>query len=368
MKMNADTHENTKYIYCMIRFSNATHQFSYITDDASIKEGDFVKVPFGKNNRKRIGLVMHIIHCTEENAPYPPEKTKLVIEKTERPEDWDVPKPKKTVAEKGTDISPKHKNGNYSETTSVKHQISSRSTASEEHPTGNYVVTASAEQQTGNRSVAASAASTKRKGSIPSWLKKLTLYIAVVVILVAGANWLAGSDDNNEQKPSDDDTDISRSYYTLSDEERERIEEEVLEESYSGRMPEEGMPMRALKYTTLGEPDKMIKNRDYDKMDETHKQITVEWYQKDGTLLASGLCFKLRKEQEFTLHGFVYFDPNEKADPEPDDNGKVKIPWNGIREDYDNPEDLWEENTDDYEDEDEAWDEWYDDGDEPYDE
>ena len=126
--------------------------------------------------------------------------------------------------------------------------------------------------------------------------------------------------------------------------------------------------MRALKYTTLGEPDKMIKNRDYDKMDETHKQITVEWYQKDGTLLASGLCFKLRKEQEFTLHGFVYFDPNEKADPEPDDNGKVKIPWNGIREDYDNPEDLWEENRDDYEDEDEAWDEWYDDGDEPYDE
>ena len=328
--MNADTHENAKYIYCMIRFSNVTHQFSYITDDASIKEGDFVKVPFGKNNRERIGLVMRIIHCTEENAPYPPEKTKLVIEKTERPEDWDVPKPKKTVAEKGTDISTKNKNGNYS--------------------------------------VAASAASTKRKGSIPSWLKKLTLYIAVVVILVAGANWLAGSDDNNEQKPSDDDTDISRSYYTLSDEERERIEEEVLEESYSGRMPEEGMPMRALKYTTLGEPDKMIKNRDYDKMDETHKQITVEWYQKDGTLLASGLCFKLRKEQEFTLHGFVYFDPNEKADPEPDDNGKVKIPWNGIREDYDNPEDLWEENRDDYEDEDEAWDEWYDDGDEPYDE
>lgn len=68
------------------------------------------------------------------------------------------------------------------------------------------------------------------------------------------------------------------------------------------------------------------------------------------------------------MHGFVYFDPNEKVDPEPDDNGKVKIPWNGIREDYDNPEDLWEENTDDYEDEDEAWDEWYDDGDEPYDE
>ena len=31
-----------------------------------------------------------------------------------------------------------------------------------------------------------------------------------------------------------------------------------------------------------------------------------------------------------------------------------------IRDDYDNPEDLWEDNQDWYEDEDEAWDEWYD--------
>ena len=29
-----------------------------------------------------------------------------------------------------------------------------------------------------------------------------------------------------------------------------------------------------------------------------------------------------------------------------------------IRDDYDNPEDLWEDNQDWYEDEDEAWDEW----------
>ena len=31
-----------------------------------------------------------------------------------------------------------------------------------------------------------------------------------------------------------------------------------------------------------------------------------------------------------------------------------------VRDDYDNPEDLWEDNQDWYEDEDEAWDEWYD--------
>ena len=32
-----------------------------------------------------------------------------------------------------------------------------------------------------------------------------------------------------------------------------------------------------------------------------------------------------------------------------------------IRDDYDSPEDLWEDNRDWFEDEDEAWDEWYDD-------
>ena len=30
----------------------------------------------------------------------------------------------------------------------------------------------------------------------------------------------------------------------------------------------------------------------------------------------------------------------------------------GLRDEYDSPEDLYEDNPDDYEDEDEAWDEW----------
>ena len=79
-------------------------------------------------------------------------------------------------------------------------------------------------------------------------------------------------------------------------------------------MPEEGMPLRALQYTTLGEPDEKVLCRDYDKMDENHKQITVRWYRKDGNLLASGLCFQLKSEQEMMLHSFSYFDPEDDAD------------------------------------------------------
>lgn len=48
------------------------------------------------------------------------------------------------------------------------------------------------------------------------------------------------------------------------------------------------------------------------------------------------------------------FGHNSTSDNSSDNGGS------SVRNDYDNPEDLWEENQDWYEDEDEAWDEWYD--------
>ncbi len=89
MKANEDKRE---YTYCMVRFSNAHSEFSYLTEDRSIKEGDFVKVPFGSRNIARTGLVMRVLKCTGDDAPYPPDKTKYVLGKTEKPETWDVPK------------------------------------------------------------------------------------------------------------------------------------------------------------------------------------------------------------------------------------------------------------------------------------
>ena len=50
--------------------------------------------------------------------------------------------------------------------------------------------------------------------------------------------------------------------------------------------------------------------------------------------------------------------------PSGGNNGQILNYGNGgsnsgrFRDDYDNPEDLWEDNQDWYEDEDEAWDEW----------
>lgn len=69
-------------------------------------------------------------------------------------------------------------------------------------------------------------------------------------------------------------------------------------------------------------------------------------------------------ETEEIIYAFTYYEspigrPNS-APPWTPPSTSGGNNSGSIRDDYDNPEDLWEENQDWYEDEDEAWDEWYD--------
>ena len=323
--------DKRSYIYCMVRFSNAKLEFSYLTDDESMQAGDFVKVPFGNRNIERTGLVMHVLKCTEEDAPYPPEKTKYVLGKTEKPETWDVPRQRPAEAEHEIN-TPKSQAeaAEKNRDTSLQEPIENRSTKDPKH----------------------------------AGVKNIALALVFLVAVSFGiVNLVTG--DTSEQAASEVSTDTQTTQQDTSDTEY-LLSEAKLKELYSGKMPEEGMPMRAIKYSKLGEPDALIYCRDYEKMNKYHKQITVKWYDKDGQLLASGLCFQLRKDAEMKLYSFSYLADNNVESA--DDSGGIKTPWEGVRDEYDNPEDLWEDNPGDYEDEDEAWDEWYDDGDEPYDE
>lgn len=89
-----------EYIYCMVRFGNATRTFSYITEDESLRAGEFVSVPFDKEDRVRVGQVMKVIRCTEADAPYPPERTKYVLARAEKPAQWDTKGKKPQAAQK----------------------------------------------------------------------------------------------------------------------------------------------------------------------------------------------------------------------------------------------------------------------------
>lgn len=328
MATNTDKQAKQQYTYCKVRFSSSRFELSYITEDESIRAGDFVKVPFGRENEERVGLVTQVISCTSEDAPYPPGKTKHVLEKTEQPEGWDAPKQKKTPER----AEPQETR------VRVALQVEPQACAALQADTQ-----ARFEPQ-------------KKKG-----IGGKCMAFAFVVVLGIIIGGLLPSENAGSMPYVPPQTNYEDQGYAPL------ISEEAMKELYSGKMPEEGMPLRALQYTTLGEPDEKVLCRDYDKMDENHKQITVRWYRKDGNLLASGLCFQLKSEQEMMLHSFSYFDPEDDADTDSENDSKPITPWEGIREDYDNPEDLWEDNPGDYDDEDEAWDEWYDDGDEPYD-
>ncbi|MGO5060876.1 hypothetical protein ACTQ3Z_03695 [Lawsonibacter sp. LCP25S3_F5] len=104
----------------------------------------------------------------------------------------------------------------------------------------------------------------------------------------------------------------------------------------------------------------------YDDMDIHRRYKTLTWSNDEGQIVATCHSQQKRGETEETISSFTYYDPPVGR---PDSAPPLVPPFGpsdssghtgSIRDDYDTPGDLWEENQDWYEDEDEAWDEWYD--------
>lgn len=79
--------EASEYIYCHVKLKNIKRSCAYLTDDATIKPGDFVSVPFGRDNTVLTGQIVQVERCTAENAPFPPARTKHILGKISRPQD-----------------------------------------------------------------------------------------------------------------------------------------------------------------------------------------------------------------------------------------------------------------------------------------
>lgn len=139
--------------------------------------------------------------------------------------------------------------------------------------------------------------------------------------------------------------------------------EDQLEEKYTGTQPADGIPLDALKYTTIGAPDKIEKCQFYDSMDEHRRYKILRWYDDNGRVTASCQAHIPKGEDEEIIYAFSYTLPAPAKGNSAPSNGNSftsSDSGGGIWDDYDSPEDFWEDNRDIYEDEDEAWDEWYD--------
>lgn len=75
--------DKTVYTYCGVLLPFSSRPYSFRTEDNTIQIGDTVIVPVGENDKEMKGRVVSIGQYLRLSAPYPVEKTKLIIRKAE---------------------------------------------------------------------------------------------------------------------------------------------------------------------------------------------------------------------------------------------------------------------------------------------
>ena len=418
--------DGTVYHYCSVQVQGTRRPYAYLTGGLPLKVGDWVELPFGKDDVPRHGQVKAVMDCTRMVAPWPPEQTKTVIRIIDAPADA-------PTIEVAVPTSPKRVEQPKKEAEKIEVPVISASETKTEEPKTEPQVTESVVSEKNEKkpvppkkpfplgkliaavlavaviagiSISVSSRNKQRAAAYDAALQELSngnftsaeqdfsslsgyrdaaslsVYCKYADMYKGKMEYVGGQDelatitlkyDASWQQDVDALETRVKGYKAEKDAaeeaERKRIaaenaakQEQSLKDQYSGKLPVEGMPMSCLKYTSLGSPDKTEKCRGFDNLVEEKQSYTVYWYDSEGRIQAVGHCFKGKRYEEYMLISFSYYDysvsnsfgHNSTSDNSSDNGGS------SVRDDYDNPEDLWEENQDWYEDEDEAWDEWYD--------
>ena len=418
--------DGTLYHYCSVQVQGTRRPYAYLTGGLPLKVGDWVELPFGKDDVLRHGQVKAVMDCTRMVAPWPPEQTKTVIRTIDAPAvtptiEVAVPTSQKRVeqpkkeAEKvvvpvisATETKTEEPKAEPQVTEPVLPEKDEKKPTppKKPFPFGKLIAAVLAVALIVGISISVSSRNQQRAAAYDAALQELSngnyasaeqdfsalsgyrdaaslsVYCKYAGIYKGRTDYAGGQDelsnitlqyDTGWQQDVDALETRVKGYKAEKDAaeeaERKRIaaenaakQEQSLKDQYSGKLPVEGMPMSCLKYTSLGSPDKTEKCRDFDNLVEEKRSYTVYWYDSEGRIQAAGHCFKGKCYEEYMLISFSYYDysvsnsfgHNSTSDNSSDNGGS------SVRDDYNNPEDLWEENQDWYEDEDEAWDEWYD--------
>ena len=303
---NADD-STPAYRYCFVRMDNG-RRYAYLTAGLPVKKGDHVRVPYGKKNELENGVVHDVGNYTRDTAPWPPEKTKRVLEILPEPQEPAEPKPQQEH------IKP-------SEPAQSAAPAPTEAAQDTTKPTRKY----------GRFAVIAICL------VLIGWL----VFLAVQDIPKAQPAAVAPAASGTDSSPA---ATTSIASYT----------------QYSGKLPVEGMPMRALSYTSLGVPDKELKCKNFEKLELNRKYINVYWYDDSGEMIAAGMCAQWEGDSKFMLKSFSQYYPTQPHEGQTFQSGSATDtgPGSGhsLREDYADPEDLYEDGG--YDDLDEAWDEW----------
>ena len=418
------------YQFCNVQFKEDGAAYAYLTGGISLKAGDFVVVPIGDHQAEKLARVTEVFVCSTQNAPYPPEKAKFVLRKSERtafPERTKPqhPAPKQAAAPAPTEskravppvqsapIENPQKSAPtvqsaitppiVSQTPTEPEITEKKSTLSKKpFPLGKLIAAVLAVAVIAGISISVSSRNKQRAAAYDAALQELSngnytsaeqgfsalsgyrdaaslsVYCKYADMYKDRTDYAGGQDelanitlqyDTGWQQNIDALETRVKSYKAEKDAaeeaERQRIaaenaakREQSLKDQYSGKLPVEGMPVSCLKYTSLGEPDKRLNCKNFEKLEQNQKYFNVYWYDGNGEMIAAGMCAQWRDDSEFMLKTFSQYYPSGSNKGQTSHYGNGDNNSGSIRDDYDNPEDLWEDNQDWYEDEDEAWDEW----------
>ena len=412
----------TVYHYCSVQVQGTRRPYAYLTGGLPLKVGDCVELPFGKDDVLRRGQVKAVMDCTRMVAPWPPEQTKTVIRTIETPAavtptiEVAASKPQKRVEQRKKSekvevpviFAPETKAEEPKAEPQVTEPVASekdekKSTLSKKpFPLGKLIAAVLAVAVIAGISISVSNRNKQRAAAYEAALQELSngnytsaeqgfsalsgyrdaaslfVYCKYADMYKDRTDYAGGQDelanitlqyDTGWQQNIDALETRVKSYKAEKDSaeeaERQRIaaenaakREQSLKDQYSGKLPVEGMPVSCLKYTSLGEPDKRLNCKNFEKLEQNQKYFNVYWYDGNGEMIAAGMCAQWRDDSEFMLKTFSQYYPSGSNKGQAFHYGNGDNNSGSIRDDYDNPEDLWEDNQDWYEDEDEAWDEW----------
>lgn len=416
--------DGTVYHYCSVQVQGTRRPYAYLTGGLPLKVGDWVELPFGKDDVLRRGQVKAVMDCTRMVAPWPPEQTKTVIRTIDAPAvkptiEVAVPtslkrveQPKKEAEKIEVPVipAPETKPEEPKPEPQITEPVSPEKDATKPvppkkpFPLGKIIAAVLAVAVIAGISISVSSRNQQRAAAYDAALQEmsngnytsaeqdfsslsgyrdaasLSVYCKYADMYKDRTDYAGGQDelsnitlqyDTSWQQDVDALETRVKGYKAEKDAaeeaERQRIaaenaakQEQSRKDQYSGKLPVEGMPVSCLKYTSLGEPDKRLNCKNFEKLEQNQKYFNVYWYDENGEMIAAGMCAQWKNDSEYMLKSFSQYYPSGGNNGQTFNYGNGGSNSGSLRDDYDNPEDLWEENQDWYEDKDEAWDEWYD--------
>ena len=384
------------YQFCNVQFKEDGATYAYLTGGISLKAGDFVVVPIGDRQAEKLARVTEVFVCSTQNAPYPPEKAKFVLRKSERTAFPERKKPQHPAPKQADVSAPTVQSAItppiVSQTPTEPEITEKKSTLSKKpFPLGKIIAAVLAVAVIAGISISVSNRNKQRTAAYDAALQELSngnytsaeqdfselsgyrdaaslsVYCKYADMYKDRTDYAGGQDeladitlqyDTSWQQDVDALETRVKGYKAEKDAaeeaERQRIaaenaakREQSLKDQYSGKLPVDGMPVSCLKYTSLGAPSKTEKCQFYDSMDVHGRYKILHWYNSEGQTVA--YCHSHHPKGEYTevIYAFTYYEtpigrPNS-ASPWTPPSTSGSSNSGSVRDDYDNPEDLWED-------------------------